>query len=78
MTETEILREQVKQYVEHADNKSLRIVQAILEIEQEEDWWEELPAEVQQMLEAAIKEGDEGKGISNDQMMEKHSKWFKK
>jgi hypothetical protein len=78
MTDTEILRKQVREYVEHADNKSLRIVQAILEIEQEEDWWDELPEEVQHMLDAAIKQGEEGKGISHEQMIEKYSKWFKK
>jgi len=78
MSDTEVLREHVKEYIDHADEKSLRIVQAILEIEQEEDWWDGLPAEVQHMLEAAIQEGEQGKGISHEQMIEKYSKWFKK
>jgi hypothetical protein len=31
MSATEILREEVKEYIDHADNKSLRIVKAILQ-----------------------------------------------
>jgi hypothetical protein len=78
MSETELLREQVKEYINNADAKALRIVQAILEIEQEEDWWDELPGEVQTMLNAAIREDEEGKGIPHAHMVEKYSKWFKK
>jgi len=80
MTDTEILREQVKEYIDNADAKSLKIVQAILEIEQadDEDWWDELPHEVQTMLNAAIKEGEEGKGITHEEMIEKYPQWFKK
>ncbi len=78
MTDTEVLREHVKQYINRADEKSLRLVQAILEIEQEEDWWDELPEEVRNMLETSIKDGDEGKGISHEEVMKKYSQWFKK
>jgi len=80
MTDTEILREQVKESLDHADTKSLKIVQAILEIEQadDEDWWDQLPPEVQSMLNAAIKEGEEGKGITHEEMVEKYAQWFKK
>ena len=79
MTATEVLRKKVKQYIDKADDKSLRRVQAILEVDQEEtDWWDELPHEVQASLERALKESEEGKGIPHAQMVEKYSKWFKK
>lgn len=44
MTTTDALRKQVKKYVEKADEKSLRIVHAILEIEEGHDFWDELPS----------------------------------
>ena len=73
MTATEVLRKKVKQYIDKADDKSLRRVQAILEVDQEEtDWWDEAS------LERALKESEEGKGIPHAQMVEKYSKWFKK
>ena len=79
MTATEVLRKQVKQSIDKADDKSLRRVQAILEVDQEEeDWWDELPREVQVSLKRALKESEEGKGIPHEQMLEKYSKWFKK
>ncbi len=79
MTATDVLRKQIKQSIDKADDKSLRRVQAILEVDQEEeDWWDELPHEVQQSLERALKESEEGKGIPHSQMMEKYSKWFRK
>ena len=78
MTDTEALREQIKEYVDNADARSLKIVRAILEIDQEDDWWDDLPSDVQNMINASIKDGDEGKGIPHEQMVEKYSKWFKK
>ena len=79
MTATEILRKQIKRSIDKADDKSLRRVQAILEVDQEEeDWWDALPSEIQQSLERALKESEEGKGIPHAQMMEKYSKWFRK
>ena len=79
MTATEVLRKQLKKSIDKADDKSLRRVQAILEVDQEEeDWWDELPREVQASLERALKQSEEGKGIPHEQMMEKYGKWFKK
>ena len=79
MTSTELLRKQVKQSIDKADVRSLRMVQAILDVDQEEeDWWDELPREVQASLEMALKESEEGKGIPHEQMLKKYSKWFKK
>jgi len=51
----------------------------VLKIEQEEeveegDWWDELPVQIQNMIDKSIKDGDDGKGISHEEMMEKHSR----
>jgi len=78
MSTTEVLRKQVQQYISVADEKSLRIVQAILEIEQEEDWWDTMPIEVQQSVERAIKESDEGGCIPHEEVMKMYQQWLKK
>ena len=79
MTETDVLRKEVKLYIDKADDKALRIIKAILEIEQEEeDWWDELPTELQASIENGIKEAEEGKGTPHKDIAEKYSKWFKK
>jgi hypothetical protein len=85
MTATEALREEVKKYIDNADDKSLRMVKAILEIEQEEDEsslepenWDDLPKELQLIIDQGIKEGDEGNVMSYEQVKEKYSEWFRK
>jgi hypothetical protein len=79
MTATEVLRKQIKQSIDKADDRSLRRIQAILEVDQEEEeWWDDLPREIQASLERALKESEEGKGISHEQMLAKYSQWFKK
>ena len=85
MTTTDVLREEVRQYIDIADDKSLRMVKALLQIELEEDEanmeeenWDDLPKELKLMIDKGIKEANEGKGTPHEQVMEKYSKWFKK
>ncbi len=78
MTSTELLRKQVQKYISVADEKSLRIVQAVLEIEQEEDWWDTMPDNVRKSVETAIKESDEGQTIPHEEVMKMYKQWLKK
>jgi hypothetical protein len=81
MTATEALRKEVKKYIDKADDKSLRIVKAILEIEQEyeeEEDWDDLPKEFQILLEEAIKETDAGGGMLHEEVVAKYPQWFRK
>ena len=85
MTAIQALRKEVKQYIDKADDKALRMVKAILEIEQEEDEskleeenWDDLPRELQLSIEKGIKDGEEGRVISHEDMKKKYSQWFRK
>ena len=75
MTTTEALRKQVKKYIDHADDKSLRMVQAILELEQQKDFWDTLPEAVREDVRAAKRESSEGKGKSTAEVMKKYDQW---
>ncbi len=72
MSETEQLRNNIKQNIDHADEKTLRMVQAILEIEKEYDFWDDLPDEVKDDVEEAIKQGERGEGKSHEEVMKKY------
>jgi len=76
MKEVATLRKQVKKYIDTADEKTLKMVNAMLEVQQEEDWWDELPVEVQGEIDEALAELDKGKGIPHEQVMKKYKKWF--
>lgn len=78
MTVKEALREEVRKYIDNADEKSLRIVRAILEIEQEEDWWDTMPEDVQQSVKQSLKEAKQNKTIPHEQVIKERKKWFKK
>ncbi len=86
MTATEVLREEVKEFIDHMNGKTLRKVKAMLEKEMGgadeeniiEENWDDLPEELQIILEQSVKEGEEGKVISYEQVKEKYSQWFRK
>ena len=73
MSTIEILRNEAKQYIDEADEKAIKMVIAMLEINAEEDedadWWKNMPDDVKVEVEEAIKEGDEGKGIPHEEAM---------
>ena len=48
MTEVNILKKQVKKYIDTADEKVLKMVYAMLEVNAEKDWWDDLPEQVKQ------------------------------
>ncbi len=72
------LREKVKKYIDEADDTTVKMVCAMLEAKQESDWWDELPEEVQQEIDEAIKELDAGKGIPHEKVKEMYPQWFRK
>ena len=84
MTATEILRKEVKCYIDGADEQSLKKVQAIFienedqDEKQAEENWEELPGELQKMLDDAMREGEEGKVTSHAVILDKYKEWFGK
>ncbi len=78
MKEVTALRNQVRKYIDTADEKTLKMVHAMLEAEQEADWWDELPVGVQQSIDKALEESRQGKGMPHAEVMKKHKKWFTK
>lgn len=86
MSATEILHEDVKELIDHAGDKALRMVKAMLEADQEEqreedmedEDWDDLPEQLQIMINEAVKQFDEGRGIPHEEVMKKYPQWFKK
>ena len=64
--------------MDKADDKSLRMVQAILEIEQQEDFWDTLPDHVKADVAEAKKQSERGEGKTTAQVMKKYQKWLTK
>jgi predicted transcriptional regulator len=74
MTATEALRKQIKKDIDKADEISLRRVNAILQIDQQ-DFWDTLPAHVKDDIEEALQQSERGEGTPHEEVMKKYDKW---
>lgn len=78
MTDIKDLRRRVKKIIDTADDTTVKMVHAMLEVKLENDWWDELPPSARKEIDEAIKEIDTGKGISHEQIMKTYPQWFTK
>ena len=85
MKSTEVLRNEVKQYIDLADDKSLLKVKAIFELDNENpdessenNNWNDIPQELKAIIDRGISAAEQGKGIPHSKVVEKYSKWFQK
>lgn len=78
MAPTDLLRTQVKKYIDDADDKTVQMVYAMLEAEHQYDFWDELPDDVKTDIDKAIKQADAGELLSHEEVMKKYKKWLTK
>ena len=75
MKEAVTLRRETKKFIDKADFKTVRMVHALLEAEQESDWWDDLTPEARSSINRGLKDAAEGKTISHEAVMKKYRKW---
>lgn len=80
MDSIEAMRKEVKEYIDTADEKVVKMMHAMLEVDAEEDtdWWDTMPDEVKADIDKAIREADEGKLIPHEEVMKFLQKWLVK
>ena len=76
MTATEKLRIDVKRQIDGADEKSLKMVQAMLAVEEEHDWWDDLSDAAKSSIEQGLKDAEEGRLTPHSEVMKKYKKWL--
>lgn len=76
------MRENVKIYIETADEKVVKMVHAMLEVDakgaQEAGWYKNMPDDVKARLESSFEQGERGEVIPHDEVKKKYPKWFSK
>lgn len=75
MKGTVALRKETKKYIDHADFKTVKMIHAMLEADQENDWWDDLSSGEKASIERGLKDAEEGKVISHKVVMQKFKKW---
>ncbi|MGI8634795.1 MAG: hypothetical protein ACR2KZ_05270 [Segetibacter sp.] len=78
MVEVKDLRKAVIEYIQAADEKVVRMVHAVLEVDAEEDPWDQMPDEVKADVEAALQEPEREERMSHDEVKNKYSQRFTK
>lgn len=72
------MRNEVKKYIDSADEKVVKMVHAMLEVDAEADWWDAMPDNVKADVETAIKQADKGELISHEDVKKRYPQWFSK
>jgi predicted transcriptional regulator len=73
-----ILRKEVKRYIDTADEKVVKMIHAMLEVEQESDWWDNLSEDAKASINRGLKEAKLGKVTTHEVVMKKYRKWLPK
>jgi predicted transcriptional regulator len=78
MSAVKQMRNEVKKYIDSADEKVVKMVHAMLEVDAEADWWDAMPDNVKADVEAAIKQADKGELIPHEEVKKRYPQWFSK
>ncbi len=76
------MREEVKNYIETADEKVVKMVYAMLEVDaveaQDADWWTNMPDSVKEDVEEGLRQSERDEVFSHEEVMKKYPQWFSK
>jgi predicted transcriptional regulator len=76
MDEITIMKEQAKLYLDTAEEKIVRMVYAMLQVDAETDWWDDIPEGAKVSIERGMNDAEEGRVTSNADVMSKYAKWL--
>ncbi len=72
------IRKEVKKYIDHADEKVVKMIHAMLEVDSSASWWDAMPVKVKADVEEAMQQADTGKTMTHEQVKKKYPQWFTK
>ncbi len=72
------LKKEVKKNIDKADERVLKMVNALLLADQGEDWYDELPDKVKTDLDISLQQEKEGLLTPHTEVMKKYRKWHTK
>ena len=76
MNDITLIKEQVKKYLDTADEKVVKMVHAMLEVDAQNDWWDDIAPNEKASIERGLKDAAAGRTKSNKQAMKKYKKWL--
>ena len=78
MSDVSVLRSQVKEFVNTASEKELELMYRFFDVENKDDWWNEITEDQKNLVTKGLAQLDKGEGIPHKDVMKKYAKWLKK
>ena len=78
MNEVQLMRKQVKSYIDSADEKVVKMMHAMLEVNADNSWWDTMPDAIKKDLETALAQSEKGEVIEHSEIQKRYSKWLVK
>lgn len=76
MDEVTILKKKAKKYLDNADEKTIKMIYAMLEVEAQSDWWEDFSEPSKDSIQRGLKDVENGKIAPHKEVMKKYNKWL--
>ena len=76
MDDITALKNKAKKYLDNADEKTIKMVYAMLEVEAETDWWNELPQDAKDSIQRGLKDIESGNVTPHADVIKKYKKWL--
>jgi predicted transcriptional regulator len=74
----EAMRKEVVEYINDADERMVKAIHAMLEEDQNDDWWDEISEDQKASIERGLKDMEAGNVIPHADMVKLYSKWLTK
>jgi hypothetical protein len=68
MDTLKIMRQEVKKHIDTADEKVVKMMHAMLEVDSDNDWWSGMPDSIKEDVEAALTESEKGEVIPHEEI----------
>lgn len=80
MAVARMIDQQISQYLPHLNAKQKQAVLNVVRTfaAEQQDWWDEIGEQQQQVIDKSLAEMKEGKLTPHDEVMKKYKKWLKK
>ena len=77
MEDLTILKKEGKKEGDKAEEKTIKMSHAMLEVNAEDDWWDDLPDAAKKSIGRGLKDVEDGKVTPHKEVMKKYKKWLK-
>ena len=74
----EVIRKEVMEYINDADDRMVKAIHAMLEEDQNDDWWDEISDGQKESIQRGLNDMEKGNVTLHADMVKMYSRWLTK